>query len=53
MPNIISTVPDVNNSLYSWKCLRKLLFMHKTQIEIAINKNDRTKFEKKGSHFCQ
>ena len=30
---------------------RKLLFMHKTHMEIAINNNDLTKFEKEWSQF--
>ena len=50
IPNIICTVLDVINSLYSWKCL-KLLFMCKTHMEIAINNNDLTKFEKEWSQF--
>ena len=51
IPSIIFTVLDVINSLYSWKCLRKLLFMYKTHMEIAINNNDLTKFEKEWSQF--
>ena len=47
IPNILFTVLDVINEVFK----RKLLFMYKTHMEIAINNNDLTKFEKEWSQF--
>ena len=52
IPNIIFTVLDViNSSLFLEVFKRKLLFMYKTHMQIAINNNDLTKFEKEWSQF--
>ena len=47
IPNIIFTVLDVFLEVFK----RKLLFMYKTHMEIAIKNNDLNKFEKEWSQF--